>query len=101
MICSQFLLNAFACYKTGQRDIVLITNLFMENFSIKNDLPGAGIADVQLQLYNVNLDGHHSHTTCLSQHLPDVHVFGNGAKKNGTSEGSQKVQLHLFVPNLL
>lgn len=56
----------------------------------KNDLPGAGIADVQLQLYNVNLDGHHSHARCLSQQLPDVHVCGNGAKQNGTSEDSQK-----------
>ena len=106
MIRSQFqyiavLLNAVACYKTEQRDIVLITSLFMENLILisketatatsKNDLPGAGIADVQLQLYNVNLDGHHSHARCLSQQLPDVHVCGNGAKQNGTSEDSQKV----------
>lgn len=58
----------------------------------KTELPGAGIADVQLQLYNVNSGSHHAHDNmCLSQQLPDVHVCGNGAKQIGTSESSQKI----------
>jgi len=46
------------------------------------DIPEAGIADVQLQLYNVNPDHHtafHNH----SASLPDVKICGNGSTPNG------------------
>lgn len=75
-------------------------NIFKETATSKSEVPGAGIADVQLQLYNLNSDCHNAHSNmCLSQELPNVRVSGNGVKQNGTSDDSHKVQLYwvLFI----
>ena len=40
-----------------------------------SELPGSGIAEVQLQLYNVNQNSHHTHhNVCLNEDLPRVQV---------------------------
>ena len=72
--------------------------LFKENAQPKSEIPGAGIADVQLQLYNVNQDNHHSLTNmCMSQEFPDIHFTGNGVQHNGTSEDSKKVYMYMCL----
>ncbi|CAH3142152.1 unnamed protein product [Porites evermanni] len=58
----------------------------------KGEIPGAGIADVQLQLYNVQPDHHHAlnnHSTCINTPLPTVKIFENGSKQNGFSDETQ------------
>ena len=66
--------------------------LFKENAKSNGDVPGAGIADVQLQLYNINQDNHHGVSNmCMSQEFPEVHFTGNGVKHNSTSEHPEKV----------
>ena len=66
--------------------------LFKENAKPKSEIPGAGIADVQLQLYNVNQDNHHALSNmCMSHDLPDIHFTGNGVKHSSTSDDSKKV----------
>lgn len=53
----------------------------------KSEIPGAGIADIQLQLYNLNPDSHHAHhNTFLSQDLPQVHICNNGVTKSGNAD---------------
>lgn len=55
----------------------------------KGEIPGAGIADVQLQLYNVQPDHHHAlnnHSACINTPLPTVKIFENGSKQNGFSD---------------
>lgn len=66
--------------------------LFKENGKPKSEIPGAGIADVQLQLYNVNQDNHLGLSNmCMSHELPDIHFTGNGVKHNSTSDDPKKV----------
>ena len=68
-----------------------------ENGKPKSEIPGAGIADVQLQLYNVNQDNHHGlGNMCMSDDLPDVHFTGNGVKHNSTSDDS-KVFSNVYI----
>ena len=72
---------------------------FKENSAkSKSEIPCAGIADVQLQLYNVNPDHHHGNK-CISHQLPDIRVCGNGVKPNSISDDSKKV--HTCNCNLL
>ncbi|KAL9979336.1 hypothetical protein ACROYT_G016986 [Oculina patagonica] len=61
----------------------------LENTKSKGEIPGAEIADVQLQLYNVNPEHHHSNK-CISHQLPDIRVCGNGVKQNSMSDDSKK-----------
>ncbi|CAH3189728.1 unnamed protein product [Porites lobata] len=58
------------------------------------DIPAAGIADVQLQLYKKNRD-HHSALHNHGASLPDVKICGNGSTPNGfpneaSSQNSKK-----------
>lgn len=48
---------------------------------LNSELPGSGIAEVQMQLYNVKQDSYHTHTVCLNEDLPQVHVHKNGVSK--------------------
>lgn len=51
----------------------------------KSEIPGAGIADVQLQLYNLDPNSHHAHhNPCINQELPHVQIYGNGSTKSST-----------------
>ncbi|XP_020601776.1 zinc transporter ZIP14-like [Orbicella faveolata] len=66
--------------------------LVHENAKPKSEIPGAGIADVQLQLYKVNQDNHHALSNmCMGHDLPEIHFTGNGVKHNSSSDDSKKV----------
>lgn len=52
-----------------------------------SELPGSGIAEVQLQLYNVNQNSHHTHhNVCLNEDLPRVQVQGTGAREEKSAK---------------
>ena len=58
---------------------------FLNQDKSKGDIPAAGIADVQLQLYKVNPDHHnafHNHGACINTPLPNRKIFGNGSTPN-------------------
>ena len=55
-----------------------------DNFT--GDIPAAGIADVQLQLYKVNPNHHrafHNHGVCINTPSPIVKICKNGSTSNG------------------
>lgn len=61
----------------------------MDKNKLKSEIPGAGIADVQLQLYNIDPESHHAHhNSCISQELPHVKICGNGLKGKSSEEVS-------------
>lgn len=52
-----------------------------------SELPGSGIAEVQLQLYNVNQNSHHTHhNVCLNEDLPRVQIQGTGTREEKSAK---------------
>ena len=65
-----------------QFTVICIPFFFSNQDKSTGDIPAAGIADVQLQLYKKNRD-HHSALHNHGASLPDVKICGNGSTPNG------------------
>ena len=65
-----------------QFTVICIPFFFSNQDKSTGDIPAAGIADVQLQLYKKNPD-HHSALHNHGASMPDVKICGNGSTPNG------------------
>ena len=66
--------------------MICIPFFFSNQDKSKGDIPAAGFADGQLQIYKVNHDHHrafHNHGASINTPLSDGKIPGNGSTPNG------------------